>query len=498
MSEYGAYKVKAEMAKEARQGVGGGHSTVRTRVQQNARGGKGPCFHDADAEAMRAGMIAATLQSNSPGGRKPVDKVRRLQRRLYRAAKADRTRRFHALYDRIYRRDVLEEAWQRVNRNRGAAGVDGQTLVHVVEHVGVDRFLDDLERALREGTYRPQPVRRVFIPKPDGRARALGIPTVRDRVVQMAAKLVLEPIFEADFHPVSFGFRPRCSAHQALDRVRGLIQRGGHHVLDLDVRACFDTIEHDRLILLLERRISDRRALRLLRRWLRAGVLEAEGVHVTDLGTPQGGVISPLLANVYLNEVDRIWQQRCRGVGELVRYADDAVVVCRSRAAAEEARRRMEILFKRLGLELHPDKTRLVDMTKGQEGFDFLGFHHRRKRWWRDPTRWVVRQWPSVKAMKAIRAKVKACTSSRYTLTRSTAQVVAAMNPILRGWLAYFARPGTSHKLSALRAYVHERLALWSAKKHRRRSGRLFVVMHDACWYRSLGVVPLRVRRARS
>jgi len=261
----------------------------------------------------------------------PIDKVRSLQRRLFTAAKCSRGRRFHALYDRIYRGDVLAEAWKRVRSKRGAAGVDGETL-SAIERRGVSVFLGEIESLLRFGKYRPQPVLRQYIPKPDGRRRPLGIPTVRDRVVQTAAKIVLEPIFEADFRGCSYGFRPRRSATQALEAIRLSGGRGHRFVVDGDIQGFFDAIDHEVLLELLSRRISDRRVLKLLRHWLKAGVMEDGQLHRTDSGTPQGGVISPLLANVYLHELDAAWEDRLAHLGCLVRYADD----CAPRRRKEE------------------------------------------------------------------------------------------------------------------------------------------------------------------
>ena len=252
----------------------------------------------------------------------PEDKVRELQRTLFRAAKRNRSRRFHALYDRIHRSDVLLEAWRRVRANRGAAGVDGTTL-DAIEVAGVERFLEEIREELRRGEYRASPVQRRHIPKPDGSERPLGIPTVKDRVVQAATKIVLEAIFEADFEDCSYGFRPKRSATQALEAIRLTGGRGHRYVVDGDIKGFFDSIEHERLMELLSERVSDRRVLKLIRLFLRAGVMEAGSVHDSDLGSPQGGVISPLLANIYLNHLDRTWKRRFAHLGQLVRYADD-------------------------------------------------------------------------------------------------------------------------------------------------------------------------------
>ena len=375
----------------------------------------------------------------------PVEKVRQLQRKLYVCAKQSRTGRFHALYDRIYRSDVLWEAWRRVRSNGGAAGVDAET-IQAIEQRGPGEFIAEIQAALRAGRYRPSPVKRRYIPKADGKQRPLGIPTVRDRVVQMAAKLVIEPIFEADFQPCSYGFRPKRSATQALEAIRVAGNQGHNFVVDADIQGYFDNIQRETLMEMVKERISDRRVLKLIRQWLEAGVMEDGTVRETLAGTPQGGVISPLLANIYLNKLDRIWAARCSQLGVLVRYADDLVAMCRTESAGREALRRLGLVMDRLGLKLHPVKTRMVDLRRGKESFVFLGCTIRKKRSiQRNPRMYFTQRWPSPKATKKLRDRVRELTSKRQS-GQEVKQIIAKLTPVLRGWGELFPdgerRPG--------------------------------------------------------
>jgi RNA-directed DNA polymerase len=401
----------------------------------------------------------------------PNEKVRQLQRKLYVCAKQSKTRRFHALYDRIHRSDVLREAWKRVRSNGGAAGVDGET-IQAIEERGPGEFLTEIQAALKAGRYRPSPVKRRYIPKADGKQRPLGIPTVRDRVVQMAAKIVMEPIFEADFQECSYGFRPKRSAQQALEAIRIAGNRGHNFVVDADIQSYFDNIQRETLMELVKERISDRKALKLIRQWLEAGVMEDGTVRETLAGTPQGGVISPLLANIYLNKLDRIWAARCGQLGVLVRYADDLVAMCRSASAAREALRRLGLVMDRLGLTLHPVKTRMVDLRRGKESFVFLGCTIRKKRSIQRNPRWhFMQRWPSPKATKKLRERVRELTSKRQS-GKDVKQIIAELNPVLRGWGNYFRTGNADREFNKLDGFVFRRMTRWQYRRGGQRATR--------------------------
>jgi len=410
---------------------------------------------------------------------------------LYRCAKQDRDRRFHALYDKVARSDVLWKAWGEVRANRGAAGVDGVTIGDV-ETSGVGDFLDELAAKLRAGTYRSRPLRRAYIPKPGrpGQLRPLGIPCLADRVVMAAAKIVLEPIFEADFLPTSYGFRPGLSAHHALETVRQTATwRGKGWVLDADIQSCFDEIDSHALLCQIERRVCDRRMLKLLRTWLQAGVVEGGIVSAIEAGTPQGSPISPLLANIALHTLDEAWAGGGRRLGELVRYCDDFVVLCATREQAEQARELVAAILDVVGLRLHPEKTRIAHLARGAEGFDFLGFHHRMRESWKQRGHWYLHKWPSRRAMASIKAKIRDRTDRRFARL-PLEYAVENVNHVVRGWGNYFRYGNSADKFGEIDGYVRERLAILASAKHGLQ-GRNWVSRFDYEWTTKLGVYRL-------
>ena len=364
-----------------------------------------------------------------------TEKVKALQRKLYCAAKANSTRRFHSLYDKIYRRDVLALAWLRVSRNGGSCGVDYRSIGQIRKE-GVEKFLEEIRHELKEQSYDPAAIRRVHIPKPDGSKRPLGIPTVKDRVVQMAVKIVIEPLFEADFKECSYGFRPKRSAHQALKAVH-YQSNYRKWVVDVDLKSYFDTIPHVKLLDKVRSRVYEKSLIHLIRRWLKAGILEGGTIRKPVSGSPQGGVLSPLLSNIYLNEIDKVWDALD---GHYTRYADDMVIQCDTREQAEKALEKLSEMLEALGLTLNKEKTCIRHIG---EGFDFLGFTFKEAEN-RITKRMVRIKFPRSKSMKAIRVRIKEKIKS-LPLGMDLREVVAHVNRILRGWANYF-KVGNSYK----------------------------------------------------
>ena len=403
---------------------------------------------------------------DGPSGLTAPGKVRQLQITLYRKAKAQPGYRFWSLYGEIVRADVLKAAWQRVKANGGAAGVDGITIEELAGDPELEeQWLAALREELRSKTYRASPVRRVEIPKASGGVRALGIPTVKDRVAQMAAYLVLLPIFEADFHPQSYGFRPKKSARQAAEAISAGLWTGRTEVVDADLAQYFDTIPHPELVRLVARRVSDGTVLKLIKAWLRAPILEGSTggkrrLKSNTCGTPQGGVISPLLANIYLNPLDHAVNEGAGPKYQMIRYADDLVILCPA-GAGEEAKKRLARWLEKKGLTLSEKKTRVVQSR--ESGFNFLGFSFR---WQRSRAgKSYVHIEPSADAEQALRDRLREMTR-RNTTGRNTEEVVREMNETSRGWAQYFALAHYHRSFQQMTHFVCHRLRHWLWRKY--------------------------------
>ena len=442
---------------------------LASRRQHNFGRGKGHCLHHVSEEGKEE-EIAAVLTT--------PEHIQELQTKPSQKAKQDREFRFYALYDKVYRKDIIEHAYRLVKANKGAPGVDGITFEAIEE--GAERYLETIAEELRNKTYKPSPVRRVYIPKPDGGKRPLGIPTIKDRVVQMAVKLVIEPIFEADFQDSSYGFRPGRDAHQAMDEVSLQLRCKNTQVIDADITKYFDTIPHDKLLKAVAKRIVDKNILALIKMWLKAPIVEEEdgkkAYKGNDKGTPQGGVISPLLANIYLNTLDAAMK-----MARLVRYADDVVVLCRYNV--RPIFDRMTAVLKSLGLTLNPDKTRILNAA--EEGFTFLGFTTQIRRNPRTGKTFPLIT-PSKKAIGRIKKEVKDATC-RKNLALPGEVIIARLNQTLRGWANYFYYGNCSKTFAHLRNYTEERVRMYLRRKHRLRS-RGYTKYPNTYLYENLGL----------
>jgi RNA-directed DNA polymerase len=384
--------------------------------------------------------------------RNETNEVRQLQRTLYYKAKQDKEVKFYSLYDKVYREDVLWEAWRQVKANQGAPGVDGETIEVIVSSGQEGEMIGRLQESLRKKTYRFQPVRRVDIPKPKGGTRPLGIATVEDRVVQTAMKLVLEPIFEADFHDCSYGYRPKRDAKMASLAIREDLYRHAWGVVEIDFQSYFTTIPHDKLLTLIRQRVVDGSMLRMIKQSLKVGVAYQGQVEPTRIGVPQGSPIAPLYSNIYLNLLDQVWHKR--GYPEklgatLHRYCDDAILVCRGNAS--QALEAFEAIARRMGLTVNREKTRITKLT---EGFNFIGFHFVKRR---SPNtgKWGNYIFPSTEAQRNIRRRIKYFTKRRAPMPPD--EFVRPINQAVRGWVNYYTHTHASQAFRALQRFINTR-----------------------------------------
>jgi group II intron reverse transcriptase/maturase len=416
------------------------------------------------------------------------ESIRTLQRKLYLKAKQEPARRFHALYDKVYRADILVHAFNLVCANKGSAGIDGVTFDDIKAGEGAAAFVAALGEALKSKTYKPDPVKRVMIPKDNGTYRPLGIPTIRDRVAQMAVKLVIEPIFEADFCDTSYGFRPGKSAHDAVNDVANTLNRGYSEVIDADLTKYFDTIPHAKLMIMVAERISDGSMLHLIRMWLKTPVMEEDengakrhigGGKGNRKGTPQGGVVSPLLSNLYLHLVDRVWKRRQlqQKLGaRIVRYADDIVILCRG--GTERPMAVLHEILGRMDLFLNEAKTRVVDAR--QEMFSFLGFEIGIWRSRNTGTGYAHVQ-PSRKSIHTIKNRITRMTARERTPIPLD-YLISEVNRSVRGWVGYFYFRNCSKKLLQVRTHLEERMRTHLRKRYKirdRKSGYMKFPLRD-------------------
>lgn len=421
----------------------------------------------------------------------PQEKVQEFQRGLYLKAKRKEVKRFYSLYDKVYRWDILVVSWLRIKANKGCAGIDGKT-IEAIEEKGVREFLKEIQKELKAKTYRPQNIKRVYIPKPNGDKRPLGIATIKDRVVQMAVKIVIEPIFEVDFQDCSYGFRPKRSAHQALKRVKGMLNSGYTQVIDADLKSYFDTIPHSRLIELIAKKISDKNILRLIKVWLKAGVVSEGAILRSEIiGTPQGSIVSPLMANIYLNELDKVWRERYERQynAHLIRYADDFVIL--SGRQPHEILKTLQKIIEGLNLKLNEEKTRILDMQKDR--LTFLGFSFKKVYDRRKNKRYVI-YYPSDKAMKIVKNRIRELTN--YQTPEKEEVIISKLNPVIRGWGNYFKEGNSSNWFRKIRYYVENKMMRF-IQKRRLREGFGYSRYPSRYLYKQLGLYYLSINRLR-